>query len=72
MSVLRLYNTKGYFSEYKISRFHEKLVGEVFLEYGDILTPFKSHNFQDAHWVNFLSPRGRPSSEVLIYAFAEA
>lgn len=65
MSVVQLYNTKGYFSGYKISGFHEKLVGEVFLEYGNILTPFKSHYFQGAHWMTFLSPRGSPSSEVV-------
>lgn len=67
MSLIQLYNTKGYFSECKISESREKLVGEVFLEYGEVLTPFKSHHLKDAHWMNFLSSRGSPSSEVLIY-----
>lgn len=70
MSLIRLYNTKGYFSEYKMSGSCEKLVGEVFLEYGEVLTPFKSRHLQDARWMNFLSSRGSPSSEVLIDALA--
>lgn len=41
MSLIQLYNIKEYFSKYEIAGISEKLIGEMFMEYGNILTPFK-------------------------------
>lgn len=44
MSFLQLYNMKEYFSKHKTAGISEKLVGEVFVDYGNSLTPVKSHH----------------------------
>lgn len=66
MILIQLYSMKEYFSEYKIAGISAKLVGDVFVEYGNVLTPFKSHHFQNAHSMNSLSSRGSPFPEVFI------
>lgn len=52
MRLIQLYNMKEYFSKYKIAGISEKLVGKMFMEYENILTPFKFYHDQGAHCMN--------------------
>lgn len=54
ISLIQLYNMKEYFPKYKIVDISEKLVGEVFMKYRNVLTSWKFLHVQDAHLMNTL------------------
>lgn len=64
MSFLQLSNMKECFPKHKTAGISEKLVGEVFMDYGNSLTPVKSHHPRMAIWWAPCAPWGSPSCEV--------